>query len=36
MPINPQGKQVRVAEYSRSDVFSPGSMIVVRVPRSAT
>ena len=32
MPTNTNGVQVNVAPYNRSDGFSPGSSIVVRVP----
>ena len=32
MPRNKQGKPVRAADYNRSDGFSPGQLIVTRVP----
>jgi hypothetical protein len=33
MPRNTAGKAVRAADYNRSDGFSPGQIIVTRVPR---
>jgi hypothetical protein len=33
MPRNKDGKRVRAADYNRSDGFSPGQIIVTRVPR---
>ena len=33
MPRNKDGRPVRAADYNRSDGFSPGQMIVTRVPR---
>ena len=32
MPTNTAGAQMKVAEYNRNDGFSPGSMIVARIP----
>jgi hypothetical protein len=32
MPTNTAGAQIKVAEYNRNDGFSPGSMIVARIP----
>jgi hypothetical protein len=32
MPRNADGKPVRAADYNRSDGFSPGQMVVTRVP----
>jgi hypothetical protein len=33
MPRNTAGKPVRAADYNRSDGFSPGQVVVTRVPR---
>jgi hypothetical protein len=33
MPRNSDGKPVRAADYNRSDGFSPGQIVVTRVPR---
>jgi hypothetical protein len=33
MPRNGDGKPVRAADYNRSDGFSPGQILVTRVPR---
>jgi hypothetical protein len=33
MPRNAAGKPVRAADYNRSDGFSPGQIVVTRVPR---
>ena len=33
MPANRQGRHVRAADYNRSDGYSPGQIIVTRVPR---
>jgi hypothetical protein len=33
MPRNADGKPVRAADYNRSDGFSPGQIVVTRVPR---
>src|ERR1700712_2454802 len=32
MPVNLKGERTTAKEYNRSDGFSPGGMIVVRVP----